>query len=102
MVHNHMRLGLRPMKCSTNDLMNSDIAGKNHITRFLILYSKSPDIIILTGSASFFREAKDSTIITDQVLTVLVFTGFLLIETIDVYCLHNQCILMAGIQQSSR
>ena len=73
-VNNHVRLGLRAMEGRADDLMDTNVAGEDHVPVVRILGTEAPDVIQLTGPTTFFGKAADGTVVTGLVSAVLVFT----------------------------
>ena len=62
------------MEGGANYLMDTDVAGEDHVAIIRILGSKAPDIVQLARPAPFLWKAADGSIVTGKVASALVFT----------------------------
>ena len=74
MVYDHVGLGFWTMEGCADNLMDTDVAGEDHVTIVLILGAKGPNVIQFARPAPFFGKAADGSIVTSAVPAVLVFT----------------------------
>ncbi len=74
------------MKSRSHDNMNTN-GGNLHVSVFIIGFPESPKVIILTRPPTITGMPENSTIISDRVFFIFIYTLYLLLKIVNIN--HN-------------